>query len=247
MLKFQYEKDGELGVIEVAEDDELQLCPECSLPNIATPRCRRCNHRLLGEDNEWIRASDIFQCSCGQFIKRGTDVCPNCGENLVVHVNEDPKFVEYLLCPECGRRNPITEDVCQECGSSLEEVDPSCEDIPQNNEKATTGNSVCVELTNLKTWKIARLTLRPEEYVLVGSEETLSEWLQDCGWVSRLHLALGCSGDKAYLVDLSRNGTFVDKVRVCRGRKVSLNSGMQITLGAPTASSEKAASLRIDY
>ncbi|MBR5974818.1 MAG: FHA domain-containing protein [Clostridiales bacterium] len=239
MIRFYYPEDKNIAV-DADENDELQLCPVCTLPNLSSvSECIGCTHSFVGEDNDWHRASAIVQCpDCSCYCAETAVECPNCGRRM--------QKTDYLICPKCKTKNPQFAEKCSnpDCGASLEDVDP----ISDSDEL-----SDCVEVTfmDARSKKTESLIIQPGTYTLVGREENLSGILRDYPRVSRLHLLIGIENQNVYIVDLSQNGTYIGAQRAERGSRTPLLSGTTVTLGVPLGAPEvaeaKAAMLVISY
>lgn len=128
MIVFTYtDRNRQLQFVESSEDEELQLCSECSLPNRAAATCLRCGHPL-GRGKK-IRASDIVMCSCGRFLPNTADECPECGRTITLQ--EKPLRITFknmssglvtnlsLRPEECVviGRGKLLNDQLADCGS----------------------------------------------------------------------------------------------------------------------------------
>jgi len=251
MIRFYYKNNKHIFV-DAIEDEDLMLCPECTLPNHSDAiSCVGCKHQFIGEDNIWACASEIIQCQdCQSYCTTDYAKCPVCDKTLLeTHTEEfDNNSLHHycIICPNCGTKNEQDADNCTNCNKSLENVDPVDDDL-QHYESAECCQSIQISVENFKTRERKTLTVNPETYIIVGREEELGEQLQDCARVSRLHCLIGILGQNIYIVDLSSCGTFIDGIRAVKGYKTPLRTGAQVILGAPTVSESKAAVFVFNY
>ena len=245
-IEFSFNKGDKQDAVEAAEDEELKICPDCTLPNRPdVDRCKSCNHDFMGEENEWARASEIKQCKgCKRYYNSSRyHECPNCSHETIVGKDDDSSLHRWrIICPKCKTENEPDAKCCknEKCKKSFEDVDPI--DV-----SAARGESIQITVENFVTRKKRILTIKSDSYILVGREEELGDQLEDCMKVSRLHCLIGILGQNVYIVDLSSNGTFIDGIRAIRGFKTYLQSGVQVILGSSKVSEDKAAGFTITY
>lgn len=99
--------------MEIKEDDEVKVCPECGIPH----------HAACWEENGGCTTS-----GCGEQYQEEqhqeeqpappADVCANCGA---------PLEEEQAFCPKCGTpKSVLKQNVCGRCGAELQDGQAFC-------------------------------------------------------------------------------------------------------------------------
>ena len=129
-----------------------KTCGNCGAPQPEDVEFEQADRQELITDEEKITkaeaGADIHCPYCGTRNPAGTEVCSNCGGDLVEGVKRESGRVVgayksgpavMIACPNCGEQNPDTEKTCAFCGGSLAQektVQPQTSAAPQSTSKA---------------------------------------------------------------------------------------------------------------
>lgn len=125
---------------------------------------------------------------------------------------------DVRICENCGNQNEIMNLECTKCGFDLSFI------IPTQQKNAAekkwillyNNNESCVEFPILGDAEI-------------GRNGTLAEKILDTSdFTSRSHARIFFENEKLFLEDFSRNGTFLNGVRIPKMTKTSLKSNDEI-------------------
>lgn len=248
MIFFQSVRgDREIGY---EEDEIVQLCPRCSMPNkMSSMYCEDCmgSLRTPRDDHRLgMQASRIVKCAqCGWYNAIGATHCANrnCNfrfsdaatdedvdENPDIGETSEPIYVK--VCPECRHENPAAIDKCENCDANISAV---------FEEEKRTGYM----LLNLATRQSVMLC--DTEHQTIGREYFLCEQLTGHSYVGRAHAELFCRNQQWFICDRSTNGTYLNGERIEKGVDIALERGMTISLGDPSEEEPLAAHFRFDY
>ena len=126
-------------------------CLNCGAPQPEDVEFEQADHQELITDEEKIvqaeAGADIHCPFCGSRNPAGTEVCHNCGGDLVEGLKRESGRVvgayktgpvTMIACPHCGEENPGNEKTCASCGGSLA-VEKTAEsqlvEVPQSTSK----------------------------------------------------------------------------------------------------------------
>ena len=109
-----------------------KTCLNCGAPQPEDVEFEQADRQELITDEEKLAqaeaGADIHCPYCGTRNPAGTEICSNCGGDLVEgRVRESGRVVgayktgpaEMIQCPHCGENNPDTAKKCASCGGSL--------------------------------------------------------------------------------------------------------------------------------
>lgn len=109
-----------------------KTCSACGSPQPEGVEFEQADRQELITDEEKISEAksgpDIHCPYCGTRNKAGTEICTQCGGDLVEGTaRESGKIVgayesgpaEHIACPRCGADNPDTAKKCSQCGSPM--------------------------------------------------------------------------------------------------------------------------------
>lgn len=129
-----------------------KTCGNCGAPQPEDVEFEQADRQELITDEEKITkaeaGADIHCPYCGTRNPAGTEVCNNCGGDLVEGVKRESGRVVgaykagpavMVPCPHCGEKNPDDEKTCTSCGGSLAQektVQPQTIEAPQSTSKA---------------------------------------------------------------------------------------------------------------
>ncbi|MCJ7536515.1 MAG: zinc-ribbon domain-containing protein [Anaerolineales bacterium] len=115
-----------------------QHCGNCGAPQPDDVEFEQAERQEIITDEQKIAqaeaGADIHCPFCGSRNPAGTEVCHNCGGDLVEGIKRESGRVvgayktgpvEMIPCPHCGEENPDHEKTCAFCGSSLAQEKPA--------------------------------------------------------------------------------------------------------------------------
>ncbi|MGW8224263.1 MAG: double zinc ribbon domain-containing protein [Anaerolineales bacterium] len=124
----------------------VKLCGNCGAPQPPDVEFEQAERQELITDEEKIAqaeaGADIHCPYCGARNTAGTEICVNCGGDLVEGLKRESGRiigayktgpVVMVSCPHCGHENPDTAKTCASCGGSLAQKEPS---VPQATSQA---------------------------------------------------------------------------------------------------------------
>lgn len=239
----------------VDENIEVQLCPKCTFPNYPTARgCADCGYPLTGSNIRWIKAALVRKCpvpDCGAFGSVRDRVCRKCRQApeqtaaqpipaaSSATISAGTEYI--LLCPQCGHSNAASVSSCTACGYPLDDVDPvSAEQVAQ-----PVIHTVLFE--NIRTYRKTTVELEDGREIVIGKSACLAEQLETAAYVSSEHLNLVYRNGQLWIMDCSRNGTYINGARLMKAQQIPLVSGTVVGLGDSSAGTLKAAFFRITY
>lgn len=107
-------------------------CISCGAPQPPDVEFTQADRQELITDGELIAKAEAgadFHCPyCGTRNPAGTEICSNCGGDLVEGMQRESGRVvgafksgpvQQITCPHCGESNPDTAMICASCGGSL--------------------------------------------------------------------------------------------------------------------------------
>jgi len=128
-------------------------CGNCGAPQPEDVQFEQAERQELITDEEKIAqaeaGADIHCPYCGSRNPAGTEVCHNCGGDLIEGLKRESGRVvgayktgpvAMLACPHCGHENPDYEKTCTSCGGSLAQekaADAQSVGIPQSTSKTS--------------------------------------------------------------------------------------------------------------
>ena len=126
-------------------------CLNCGAPQPEDVEFEQADHQELITDEEKIAlaeaGADIHCPYCESRNPAGTEVCHNCGGDLVEGQKRESGRVigayktgpvTMIACPHCGEENPGNEKTCASCGGSLaveKTAEPQLVDVPKSTSK----------------------------------------------------------------------------------------------------------------
>ena len=115
-----------------------QHCGNCGAPQPNDVKFEQAERQEIITDEQKIAqaeaGADIHCPFCSSRNPAGTEVCHNCGGDLVEGIKRESGGVvgayktgpvEMIPCPHCGEENPDHEKTCAICGSSLAREKPA--------------------------------------------------------------------------------------------------------------------------
>jgi predicted nucleic acid-binding Zn ribbon protein len=127
-------------------------CGNCGAPQPEDVEFEQADRQELIRDEEKIAqaeaGADIHCPYCGSRNPAGTEVCHNCGGDLVEGLKRESGRVVgayktgpvvMINCPHCGEENPDYEKTCASCGGSLAQekiTQPQTVGVPGSTSKA---------------------------------------------------------------------------------------------------------------
>lgn len=236
------------------EESEIILCPRCTSPNKTDEGyCVDCGAPLhTSPRTRFALAKDVRQCNmCSHYNRRKDKVCANkqCAADLSQeqHVQKtgDSTEIRYVkVCPGegCGHTNPANANVCEVCGRSLDFVDPLEEfSFSSENDKMIEH----VLFINVRTGERAKLQFGEQQ--IIGYNHFLGDFMKACDYVGNSHADITWVGKDLYITDHSRNGTYINGVRIKSGERTKLCDESIIGLGDSSLSEPLAAFYKIEY
>lgn len=125
----------------------------------------------------------------------------------------------YRIC-DCGKNNPPNGRKCAACGEDISDIIPSCTIEPEKNDNI---HCILTSIDGLYTYEL-------KETVTIGREGTISEYLNQKSYVSRVHARLYCEIEGVFIENLSNtNFTYVNQEKITI--KTLLQTGDLIGLG----------------
>lgn len=262
-MKFQGTKNKKLLIV-VDDKDEIPICPRCGFPNSKSAQnCEECaSYPLLDDGNvQWIRAGLLtHKCpnpNCSAYLTDTDVICKICGYELqkeeeqptVPAAESTPMHPVYVrICPVCHTENSPTAKKCSNinCKADISDVFPEAKGH-QACGALNVDDPISIHLRNIRTEQTVELKISVDDDLMIGRCGLLAEQLQEEDYVGREHFHLMRQGAEVYIRDESRNGTFINGVRLIKGQKLLLQSGVVIGLGDSSPSECLAAFFEVSY
>lgn len=141
---------------------------------------------------------------------------------------------KYKQCPECGHLNDPQAETCFKCGETLEDVFDLIE-APEQSEQS----EEIPEPKPLNTCPFYFISTEgvradiPLGKSVFGRGAIMGEDIvkRECFFVSEEHFTVTCTPEYVEIIDISRNGTFVNDNKITKGISVKLNQGDLVGMG----------------
>lgn len=137
---------------------------------------------------------------------------------------------KFKKCPDCGHLNIPQLSCCEECGESLEDVFDIV-DKPAEEEKT---DELTVKLSPFHFVSTGGIRFNlPIGECIIGRDEQMGDDITKLNrmYVSSKHLIVRCSAQRIEVVDMSRNGTFLNSEKIPYGKPIPLSVGSILGLG----------------
>lgn len=173
--------------------------------------------------------------------------------NVHANGNNDSSYSDGVLikiCPHCGSENRGVAKICKVCSTNIKQVKAEyrTNSSASNSNNASTNasnNSVNVnnQTCNVKTKLFVGRLASPDcsysfdvdskhPVIQIGREASMSEYLDEHMFTSRIHAEISIVGDKLAIKDLGKpNGTFVNNKRLSPYTLTLLECGDKVSLG----------------
>lgn len=262
-MEFRGTKNKELLIV-VDAKDEIPICPRCGFPNRKSAQnCEECvSYPLLDDGNvQWVRAGLLtHKCpnpNCSAYLTDAETICKICGYNLQAEIEQPVRDADVLtpthpvyirVCPVCRSENPPTAKKCSNinCKADISDVFPELKET-QAHRALNADDSISVHLNNIRTGQTVELKIATNDDLMIGRSGLLAEQLQGDDYVGREHFHLTRQGATVYIRDESRNGTFINGIRLAKGQRIALQSGVTVGLGDSSPSECLAAFFEVSY
>lgn len=244
----------------VVVDDhvEVPMCPNCTFPNTTTAiKCENCNYPLQDVRIRWVKAGLIRRCpnpSCTDFVRVTDKTCKKCGHDVhaagessakAAPAAEESEQIYGKICPACRTKNSAVADNCIACGAELPLLPEALDNGDAKECSCPAVISACFE--NIRTGCRTYLKVPTDGDLMIGLLGHLSDQFAGADFVSREHFHLIRKLDSIYIKDTSSNGTYINGVRLMKGKEYALASGTVIGLGDPSFDEHLAAFIKISY
>lgn len=256
MAEFYGTKNKRAHVV-VEDQTEIPICPRCTFPNTPTARkCDNCGYPL--QDNiRWVKAGHIRRCGnpyCDAFVSVTDKTCKRCGQDAhaignntvkTIPAPEKPEQIFGKICPLCHAKNSAIADNCVLCGAELPLLP---EALNQGDiQAAPNSDKLFVRCENVRTGKSSCLGMPLDSDLTIGVLGYLADQFDGASYVSREHFHLIRRPDGIFIKDTSSNGTYINSVRLIKGKEYNLASGTVLGLGDPSWDEHLAAFIKISY
>lgn len=204
--------------------EKYRVCGFCGKKNPISEAICSCNNLLI---NCPIFEDESFE---NRPVEEKVIITSPADNSNAGAMQQDSTITKFKQCPECGHFNIPKFSHCEVCGESLEDVFDLVEKplSDNNNSEATTqlspfrfvseeGFQLSVPLGESKIGRDA----------LMGDDITNRNRM----YVSSEHLIVNCTSDVIEVIDISRNGTFINSNIIPPNYPVKLSVGAIIGLG----------------
>lgn len=232
----------------------IKVCPKC---NHRTPSSQsQCicgeslfNIKAISEDiyekqlaNSKLPSNSNLESESHQNVYINKDVNGGNSDSNVLIDNTDNSSksdgVLIKICPHCGSENRGVAKICKTCSTNIKQIKAEYRSN-SNTSNYNTNNSMCNVKTKLF---IGRLVSPDYSYsfdvdskhpiIQIGREASMSEYLDEHMFTSRIHAEISIIGEKLAIKDLGKpNGTFINNKRLSPFTQKLLESGDKISLG----------------
>lgn len=140
------------------------------------------------------------------------------------------KATKYKQCSDCGHLNSPHLSHCEMCGESLEDVFDLVENFSENDKL----KEPHIELSSFHFASVGNYNVRlPIGEYIIGRDEFMGDDITRLNkmYVSSKHLAIKCTEKSVEIMDMSRNGTFLNSIRIPYGQVIPLPVGSILGLG----------------
>ena len=256
MAEFYGTKNKDAHVV-VEDQTEIPICPRCTFPNTPTARkCDNCGYPLQ-DSIRWVKAGLVLRCgnpSCDAFVSVTDKTCKRCGQDVHAISNSAAKTIPALdnsekkfgkICPICHAKNSAIADNCVMCGAELPLLPEALDE--GDIQVASSPDDLSVRCENLRTGRISCLEMPLGSELTIGVLGYLADQFDGASYVSREHFHLIRRSDGVFIKDTSSNGTYINSVRLIKGKEYDLASGTVLGLGDPSWDEHRAAFIKISY
>ena len=162
---------------------------------------------------------------CGEKSDASVMLC-KCGNMLInLPLQENQEKLYESRCEFCGEYISSEEHSCPYCGEKV------ADDTSEND----TNIRYCFVSDNGERIHI------PEGESVFGRANLMGEYIvrNSCHYVSELHMTVICSGNSVSIIDNSRNGTYINGVKLSSGIPQKIELGDHIGMGGVSAEYDK--------
>lgn len=143
-------------------------------------------------------------------------------ENVVGTPVPSEKAVMVRVC-DCGEKNLANARKCQACGEDISDITPTPDKVAES-ATVTAPTYVLSSLDGQYAYKVTG------DEIIIGRENTMSEYLITKSYVSRIHAKLTVEDGVFYIENISgTNFTYVNNIKI--SEKTRLRDGDEIGLG----------------
>lgn len=166
-------------------------------------------------------------CSiCGARVTAEVVMC-ECG-NLLINlpiIDDTDSNVQSEICESCGEYFELTEEICPFCGEPRKSADASSDKycsfyfITESGDKNVIS---CGEALYGRKHEMGKLINKANAY-----------------YVGESHMTVINENEKIYIIDHSRNGTFINGKKIIPDKKYQINVGDVIGMGGASIGTDK--------
>lgn len=159
-------------------------------------------------------AIEAVMCECGNLLI-----------NLPIIYGDMDSSVQSEICESCGEYFELTEEVCPFCGEPRKLTDvSSCTNcsfyfITENGDKSVIS---CGEVLYGRMHEMGKFISKANAY-----------------YVSESHMTVISENEKIYIIDHSRNGTFINGKKIIPNKRYQINVGDVIGMGGASMGLDK--------
>ncbi len=235
--------DDEWGFDEVKR---VKVCPDCGQVNPWNSNfCQKCKVSIR-------HVKSIFENEVAQNLaskkeeavqpkpqapKVDIPVKPQPQTEAPVSDNATANQNYVRVCPNCGAENSATAKLCRDCQTPIINVAPTPSSKKADEAKTGSATAKSVDIAHFidpssDGEKIIYTVTPQRQMFTIGRENILSDYLENCDYVSRAHVQIKVYNNRMLINDSkSTNGTFINNQRLEKSKDEVLNEGDLVTLG----------------
>lgn len=203
---------------------KYRVCGFCGKKNPISETICSCNNQLINcpvyEDDSFVAQPVEYRALIGSPVDNSDSRVMKQGDIIT----------KFKQCPECGHFNISKFSRCEVCGESLEDVFDLVE-------KPSSDNNISEATTQLSPFRFVseegfQLSI-PLGESKIGRDALMGDDITNRNrmYVSSDHLIIKCTSDVIEVIDISRNGTFINSNKIPPNYPVKLSIGAIIGLG----------------
>lgn len=175
--------------------------------------------------------------NCNAHCKMSLVECTECGHDITnvavtdesqILVSEEDIQVQsnfIRVCENCNEKNNVGNRKCSECGEDISDIAPLT---------GITSNFYIVSSDEQYIFAITK------PLHILGRENEVSEYFQNYIFTSNTHAKIITLESQLYITDVSRNGTWVNDIKISKDAPFLLNDKDMVSFGG-TSKQEKVA------